>query len=272
MNSRLLIKIGGRAFEKEAGFRELAQAIKAVPNIETIIVHGGGAEISKSLQDHDRETRFIDGIRVTQAEDMVIIERVLSETINQRIASWLTDNGVPCERMSGKTEQLFVVEPMTRDGRRYGFVGDIKHVNGEVVLRALKKGCVPVISPISADENHRSFNVNADSAAAALAAEIDCVGLVFITDVPGVIDDEGVCRTLSEQGARERIADGTIKGGMVAKMRSAFEALAKQVPAVYITRWEGIPTLQGIAAGECRSGTVLRSQEPEDRIQNFVKR
>ncbi|RLC19352.1 MAG: acetylglutamate kinase [Deltaproteobacteria bacterium] len=256
-NPRLLIKIGGRAFEKEAGFRELAQAIKAVPNIETIIVHGGGAEISKSLQDHDRETRFIDGIRVTQAEDMVIIERVLSETINQRIASWLTDNGVPCERMSGKTERLFVVEPMTRDGRRYGFVGDIKHVNGEVVLRALKKGRIPVISPISADENHRSFNVNADSAAAALAAEIDCVGLVFITDVPGVINDERVCRTLSEQEARERIADGTIKGGMVAKMRSAFEALASQVPAVYITQWEGIPTLQGIAAGECRSGTIL---------------
>ncbi len=266
MNPRLLIKIGGRAFEKEAGFRELAHAIKAVPNIETIIVHGGGAEISKSLQDHDRETLFIDGIRVTQPEDMVIIEKVLSETINQRIASWLTDNGVPCERMSGKTEQLFVVEPMTRDGRQYGFVGDIKQVNGEVVLRALKKGRVPVISPISADENHRSFNVNADSAAAALAVAIDCIGLVFITDVPGVMDRDDVCQTLSQKEARERIADGTIKGGMVAKMTSAFEALANQVPAVFITQWEGTPTLQGIVAGECRSGTVLRSQESGDRI------
>jgi acetylglutamate kinase len=259
MNRRLLIKIGGRAFEKEAGFRELAQAIKAVPNIEIIIVHGGGAEISKSLQDHGRETLFIDGIRITRAEDMVIIEKVLSETVNQRIASLLTDNGVPCERMSGKTEQLFVVEPMTREGRQYGFVGHIKQVNGGVVLRALEKGRVPVISPISADENHRSFNVNADSAAAALAAEIGCMGLVFITDVPGVIDSEGICRTLSEHGARKRIADGTIKNGMVAKMTSAFEALANQVPAVYITQWEGIPTLQGIAAGECRSGTIIKS-------------
>jgi acetylglutamate kinase len=257
MNPRLLIKIGGRAFEKEAGFRELAQAIKAVPEIETIIVHGGGAEISKSLHNHGRETLFIDGIRVTQAEDMVIIEKVLSETINTRIAGWLTDSGVPCQRMSGKTEQLFVVEPMTRDGRHYGFVGKIKQVNGEVVVRALKEDRVPVISPISADENQRSYNVNADSAAAALAPEIDCMGLVFITDVPGVIDGEGVCRTLSEQDARERIADGTIKGGMVAKMTSAFEALANQVPAVYIVRWEGISTLQDIAAGKCRSGTIL---------------
>ena len=257
MSSRLLIKIGGRAFEKEAGFRELAEAIKAVPGIETVIVHGGGAEISKALKDQGRETLFVDGIRVTRAEDMVIIEKVLSETINRRIASWLTNNGVPCERMSGKTDQLFTVEPLTREGRQYGFVGRIKQVNGEIVLRALKAGRVPVISPISADENHRSFNVNADSAAAALASEINCMGLVFITDVPGVMDEEGVCRTLTEQEARERIARGTIQGGMVAKMTSAFEALANQVPAVYITQWEGISTLQGIAAGECRSGTVL---------------
>jgi len=257
MNPRLLIKIGGRAFEKEAGFRELARAIKTVPDIETIIVHGGGAEISKSLQHHGRETQFIDGIRVTQPEDMVIIEKVLSQTINARIAGWLTENGVPCQRMSGKTEQLFVVEPMTREGRQYGFVGNIKQVNGGVVLRALKKGHVPVISPISADDNHHSFNVNADNAAAALAAEIGCMGLVFITDVPGVIDGGNVCPTLSEQGARERMAHGTIKGGMVAKMKSAFEALANQVPAVYIVRWEGISTLQDIAAGKCPSGTIL---------------
>ena len=258
MNHRLLIKIGGRAFEKEAGFRDLAQAIKAVPDIETILVHGGGAEISKSLQDHGREVAFIDGIRVTQAEDMRIIEKVLSGTINQRIATLITENGVPCKRMSGKTEQLFVVEPMTRAGQPYGFVGQIKKVNGGVVLHAIKQGRVPVISPISADEHQRSFNVNADSAAAALASEIGCMGLVFITDVPGVIDNHGVCRTLSEQEARNRIADGTIKGGMVAKMTSAFEALANQVPAVYITQWEGIRTLQGIAAGECPSGTILK--------------
>lgn len=263
MSPRLLIKIGGRAFETETGFSELAQAIKTLPNVDIIIVHGGGAEISKSLQDHGRDTRFVDGIRVTQAQDMVIIEDVLSETINRRIASWLTDNGVPCERMSGKTEQLFVVEPLTREGRHYGFVGHIKQVNGAVVLRALKAGRVPVISPISADENQHSFNVNADSAAAALAAEIACTGLVFMTDVPGVIDSKGVCRSLSEQGARKRIADGTIKGGMLAKMTAAFEALANHVPAVYITQWEGIPTLQGLAAGECRSGTILTSPGPQ---------
>lgn len=257
MNPRLLIKIGGRAFDKEAGFRELAQAIRTVPDMETIIVHGGGAEISKALQNHGRETLFVNGIRVTQAADMAIIEKVLSETINGRIAAWLTDNGVSCQRMSGKTGQLFVVEPMTREGRQYGFVGDIKQVNGGVVLSALEKGRVPVISPISGDENHRSFNVNADNAAAALAAEIGCKGLVFITDVPGVIDDNGVCRTLSEQGARERIANGTIKGGMVAKMMSAFEALANRVPAVYIVRWEGISTLQDLAAGKCPTGTIL---------------
>jgi len=257
MPHRLLIKIGGRAFEKEEGFRELAQAIKSIPDIEIIIVHGGGAEISKALQEHDRDVIFVEGIRVTQAEDMQIIETVLSQTINQRIASLIEENGVMCKRMSGKTEQLFVVEPMTREGQQYGFVGQIKQVNSGVVLRALKDGRVPVISPISADKNHQSFNVNADRAAAALAAKANCKGLVFIPDVPGFIDSGGVCQTLSEKGARKRIADGTIKGGMVAKMMSAFEALKNQVPAVFITQWEGIPTLQGIVAGECRSGTIL---------------
>jgi len=257
MPPRLLIKIGGRAFEKEEGFRELAKAINSIPDIEIIIVHGGGAEISKALQEHGREVTFIDGIRVTQAEDMQIIENVLSQTINQRIASLIKESGVACKRMSGKTEQLFVVEPMTHEGRQYGFVGQIKQVNSRVVLRALEDGRVPVISPISADENRQSFNVNADSAAAALAAETGCMGLVFITDVPGVIDGDGVCGTLSEEGARKRIADGTIKGGMVAKMMSAFEALGKGVPAVYIMKWEGMDSLKGLTAGECRSGTIL---------------
>jgi len=258
MNSRLLIKIGGCAFEKEDGFRELAQAIKSIPDMEIIIVHGGGAEISNALKEHGRKITFVDGIRITQAADMQIIENVLSQTINQRIASLIKENGVTCERMSGRTEQLFVVEPMTRAGQAYGFVGQIKQVNSGVVLRALKEDRVPIISPISADKNGRAFNVNADSAAAALAADTGCMGLVFITDVPGVMDDDGVCRELSVQEAKVRIHDGVIKGGMVAKILSAFEALAKQVPAVFITQWEGVSTLQGLVAGECRSGTILR--------------
>jgi acetylglutamate kinase len=257
MRSRILIKIGGRAFEGEQGYQELAAAIKSSQGLEMIIVHGGGAEISQALKDAKRETQFIDGIRVTRAEDIKIVEAVLSGTVNLRIASWLSDHGVASRRMSGKTENLFVVEPMTRQGLDWGYVGEIKHVNAAVVLSALKAGSVPVISPISADEKGASYNVNADSAAAALAAAAGCTDLVFITDVPGVMVGEKIRSSLTVDEARSLIAEGIVKGGMVAKMESAFEALNNKVPRVHIIQWQGAQTFASLLTGQLSSGTVI---------------
>jgi acetylglutamate kinase len=257
MNARILIKIGGRAFEGEQGFKELAAAIKSGNGLELIIVHGGGAEISQALKIAKRETKFIDGIRVTRAEDIKIVEDVLSGTVNLRIASWLSGNGVECRRMSGKTENLFLVEPLTRGGLNWGYVGKIKQVNAAVVLENLKENRVPVISPVSGDEMGESYNVNADSAAAALAAAAGCTDLLFITDVPGVMIHEQVRETLSVNEAQSLIADGIIKGGMVAKMESAFEALAKNVTRVHIIQWQGTDTLKNIVNQKPVSGTVI---------------
>jgi acetylglutamate kinase len=257
MNSRILIKIGGRAFEGEQGFKDLAAAITSSQDVEIVIVHGGGAEISKALKDANRETQFIDGIRVTRAEDIKIVEKVLSATINQRIVSWLTANGVACNPMSGKTRQLFIVEPLTRKGQDLGYVGKIKQVNAAVVVENLNAGQVPVVSPISADEEGASYNVNADSAAAALAAAVRCTDLVFITDVPGVLVDDEIRSRLSVQQAQSLIADGTIKGGMVAKMESAFDALYQDVPRVHIIQWRGPESLHKIIKGEPDTGTLV---------------
>jgi acetylglutamate kinase len=258
MKPRILIKIGGRAFDGEEGFKDLAVAMKAAPEVEIIIVHGGGAEISQALKDAQRETVFIDGIRVTALEDIQIVEKVLSGTINQRIATWLSGNGVPCKRMSGKTAGLLIVEPLMRGDRDLGYVGKIRRVNASVVLQTLAEGKVPVISPISANEKGESYNVNADSAAAALAAGAQCTDLVFITDVPGVMAGEALLSSLSVQKAKLLIADGTIKGGMVAKMEAAFEALDRKVPRVYILEWQGPDTLQAIIKGEQTMGTRIQ--------------
>ena len=257
MKSRILIKIGGRAFEDEKGFRQLAEAIKSSQKVEVIIVHGGGAEISQALKDAGRQTEFIDGIRVTRAEDIKIVETVLSGTVNQRISSWLEANGVPSLRMSGKTQRLFVVDPLIRDGRDLGFVGKIKQVNPAGVIDAIQSGRVPVISPISADAKGASYNVNADSAAAALAAAARCTDLVFITDVPGVLIGERAQASLSIADAQTLIAEGVIKGGMVAKMESAFEALNQSVPRVHIIQWQGTHTLQEIVQQQCSAGTTV---------------
>jgi acetylglutamate kinase len=257
MSSRILIKIGGRAFEGEQGFKELAIAIKSSYELEIMIVHGGGAEISQALKDAKRQTKFIDGIRVTRAEDIRIVEDVLSGTVNLRIASWLDGNGVECKRMSGKTENLFLVEPLTRGGLNWGYVGKIKQVNVDVVLETITERKVPVISPISGDEKGASYNVNADSAAAALATAVRCTDLVFITDVPGVLVDNEIRPSLSVQEAQTLIANGIIKGGMVAKMESAFNALDQNVPRVHIIQWQGPQTLHKIIKGKPDTGTTI---------------
>jgi len=254
---RILIKIGGRAFEGEQGFKDLATAIKSIREVEIIIVHGGGAEISQALKDANRKTQFKNGIRVTRAGDIKIIESILSKTINQRIVSWLEKNGVSCSPMSGKTRQLFVVEPLTCQGHDFGYVGKIKQVNARVVLERLKAGKIPVVSPISANEKGESYNVNADSAAAALAAATRCTDLVFVTDVPGVLVENEIRPSLSVQKAQALIASGTIKGGMVAKMDSAFQALHHNVPRVHIIQWQGPQTLQKIIKGKPETGTTI---------------
>jgi acetylglutamate kinase len=258
MKSRILIKIGGRAFEGEEGFRELAEAIRQNSEAEVIMVHGGGAEISQALKAAGRGTVFVEGMRVTQAEDIEIVESVLSGVVNERIAGWLSRNGVRCRRMSGKTQGLLIAEPLpARSGKHMGFVGKIAKVNPEAALEALAKKEVPVISPISGDANGQSYNVNADSAAAALAAASGCTDLVFITDVPGVMVEKKMLADLTVAEARRLIAGGTITGGMVAKMESVFEALDGKVPRVHVIQWQGPETLRSIVTGEKIPGTSI---------------
>ncbi len=258
MKSRVLIKIGGRAFKGKDGFKSLARAIKGNRNAEFIIVHGGGAEISQALKEADRKTEFVDGIRVTRAEDIKIVEDVLSGKVNKRIASSLDENGVLCKRMSGKTGRLFIVEPLIRKGRNFGYVGKIKQVNAKHVLDSLNNGQVPVVSPISTDEKGASYNVNADSAAAALAVASQCTDLVYFTDVPGVRVGNAIRSLLTIQEAKELLADGTIKGGMVAKMESVFEALNGKVRRVHITQWQGEVTLENIIKNNSIEGTTIQ--------------
>jgi len=260
MSSRILIKIGGRAFDGEAGFRELADAVRQNPQAQVVLVHGGGAEISQALKAAGRETVFVDGMRVTQAEDVRIVEEVLSETINSRIAGRLAQNGVRCRRMSGRTRGLLLVEPMlTRGGRSMGFVGRIVRVDPTPLEEALAAGELPVVSPISGDAAGQSYNVNADSAAAALAAAARCTDLVFVTDVPGVMVAGEIQPRMSIDRARALIADGTITGGMVAKMESVFEALDGRVPRVHVIQWQGPDTLRHIVTGGKIPGTSIVS-------------
>ena len=256
MTTRVLIKIGGRAFEGQEGFVSLAKAIKTTDHTQVIIVHGGGTEISQALKEAHRETVFVDGIRLTPAEDIEIVEDVLSGRINKRIADVLSENGISCRRLSGKTDHLITVKPLIRQGRTLGYVGEIQHVNPKPVFDSLESGQVPVVSPISADRDGNSYNVNADSAAAALAVAVQCSDLVYLSDVPGVCTQDTVLRSLTIRQARRLMSDGTITGGMVAKIESACDALNGRVNRVHITRWHGPDTLRNITRKD-PSGTTI---------------
>ena len=221
-------------------------------------MHGGGAEISQALKAAGRETVFVDGMRVTQAEDVQIVESVLSGAINERIAGWLSKNGVCCRRMSGKTQGLLIAEPLlARGGKSMGFVGRIVKVNAAVALDALAKKEVPVVSPISGDTQGQSYNVNADSAAAALAAAAHCTDLVFITDVPGVmvgkktLEQTNGCRG---QGPDRRRHDqrrhGRQDGIRVRGPR-------RRVPRVHVIQWQGPETLRSIVTRKQIPGTSI---------------
>jgi acetylglutamate kinase len=258
MKRRMLMKIGGKAFDDRKGFIELAGAIKENHAVDVIIVHGGGAEISQALQAAGRPTHFIDGIRVTQAEDVAIVEKVLSD-VNSRIAGYLEEGGVSCGRLSGKTGSLLLVEPLKRGGQDFGFVGEIKKVNPAPIMSSLANHQVPVVSPVSIGEDGGTYNVNADNAAAALAMTSECTDLLYFTDVPGVQIDGELRPLLSMEEARQFIADGKIKGGMIAKLESAFEALSGKVPRVHILKWQGQQTLQQLVSDGPLERTTLQS-------------
>ena len=258
MNKRVVIKIGGKAFENKEGFSALAESFKALHNFDFIVLHGGGVEISQALQATNRNPVFVDGLRVTPKEDMEIVEEVLSQKVNRRIASCLNENGISCQRMSGKTAGLFIVEPLSRNGRNLGYVGRIKMVNSALVLSSLNNQQVPVISPVSGDEHGRSFNVNADSAAAALAVSAQCNDLIYFTDVPGVRFESEILHELTVKKAKELISSGVIKDGMIAKMESIFEALEGGVGRVHIAQWNGKDTLKHILAKKPDMGTTIQ--------------
>ncbi|MBN1560247.1 acetylglutamate kinase [candidate division KSB1 bacterium] len=240
---RILLKIGGKAFSDKSGFEELATAILSA-SAEVIILHGGGAEISQALAEARRESTFVDGVRVTQKADMEIIEHVLSERINGRIARYLSEFGVDCLRLAGNSHSLFIARKMLLNGADIGCVGEVVRVNPAVVLQAVAEKKVPVVSPISADEDGLTLNVNADTAAAALAVAAKCTDLVYFSDVPGVMDEnDNVVPSLSIKAGSFLIQKGIIVGGMLAKMESIFHAVKQGVQKVHITRWQGQNTL-----------------------------
>lgn len=254
------IKIGGSTVDAEGLLRELGQSIKSLlPDTSPIIVHGGGKDIARHLKQLNREFTFIEGMRVTDAEMVKVVQMVLSGDVNKKIVNALLMEGVDAAGFSGVDSALFTAAKLYIKGQDIGFVGSIEKVDAKLITLCHDAGLIPVISPISRGTDGAIYNVNADLAASELAMALKADDLIFVSDVPGVIIDNNVRNDIHINEIEQLIESGHITGGMVPKLRSAADAVRRGVGRVHICGWNDNTTLQNELTGGNASGTVIHN-------------
>ena len=254
----VVIKIGGSTVDTEGLLQELGQSVKEIiGNDFPVIVHGGGKDIARQLDLLNREFTFVEGMRVTDAQMANVVQMVLSGDVNKRIVNALLMENVNAFGFSGVDGGLFTASKMLIKGQDIGFVGNIDSVNCAIIDFCRQSKLVPVISPVSRGVDGAIYNVNADLAASELAMAIKADDLIYISDVPGVMIDKEVRRSIKTGEIEELILAGHVTGGMIPKLRSAAEAVRKGVKRVHICCWNGVDTLKNELKGGKFSGTVI---------------
>ena len=236
-----VIKYGGHAMvdaELAEVFARDIVLLKQV-GINPIVVHGGGPQIGGMLKRLAIQSEFIDGLRVTDAATVEVVEMVLAGTINKQIVAAIMKAGGTAVGLSGKDGGLIKARKVTeRRGERQidlGFVGEPSEINPQVLHALERADIVPVIAPIGFGENGETFNINADTAAGAIAAAVKAARLLMLTDVAGVLDKSGaLMEDLSVHQVHALMADGTISGGMIPKLETCVDAVAHGVEAAVI--------------------------------------
>jgi acetylglutamate kinase len=236
---RIVIKYGGAAMIKETLKRTFCEDIELLRSVgmRPVIVHGGGPEITKTLERFGNKSEFIDGMRVTNADDMRVVEMVLSGSVNADIVTLLNQRGNVAFGMSGKDGALLRAKKLLADdGRDLGLVGEVASVNASSLEMLLAKDYVPVISPVGIGADGQSYNINADNAAAAIATAIGAQKLIYVTDVAGLMKNGDLVSEIDEMALGKWLSDpdGGIKGGMKVKVSSILRALESGVPDVHI--------------------------------------
>lgn len=229
-----VIKVGGRP-QAEPTLAGLVAEVWDALSGALVLVHGGGADISALQQAFDITPQFVDGRRVTTAQDLEIVRMALSGTANKRLVASLVKEGVRAVGLSGEDASLIAATPV--ESGRLGHVGAPQKVNASLLLHLIDGGYLPVVSPVSRNIGHElgsALNVNADDAAAAIAVAIGAEELLIVSDVPGVLVDEKPLASLSIAEARGLVKDGRAAGGMRAKLVAAITAVEGGVARVRI--------------------------------------
>ncbi|NOR58889.1 MAG: acetylglutamate kinase [Sulfurimonas sp.] len=236
-NEIVVIKYGGSAQTSTQLKEKFAEDILLMylVGIKPVIVHGGGSKITEMLDALNIETKFIDGQRVTTKEVMRIAEMILSGEINKEIVSLLNSHGAKAIGVSGKDAHFITAK--AKDFAKWGLTGNIDAVKPVVISKLIADKFVPVIAPIAAGEEmgHPGFNINADLCASYVAKAIGANKIIFLTDTPGVLNNEKeLLATLTRDEVESLKADGTIHGGMVPKVDACLEAIEGGVNKAHI--------------------------------------
>lgn len=238
-NKIVVVKYGGSAMLdkklEESVIKDVA-LLKLV-GMKPIIVHGGGKEISHWIDKVGKETKFIEGLRVTDEETMEIAEMVLNK-VNKNLVQMVEKLGVRAVGICGKDGATLKVEKKLASGQDIGYVGNVTEVNSELIDTLLTNDFIPIIAPVGLGEDYHSYNINADDAASAVAKAIGAEKLAFLTDIEGVCKDpedkSTLISVLSTEDAEQMIADGYITGGMIPKLRNCIDAVENGVNRVHI--------------------------------------
>jgi len=242
-----VIKYGGHAMGDESLGELFARDVVLLKQvgINPVVVHGGGPQIGAMLDRLKIQSSFVDGLRVTDKETVDIVEMVLSGSINKQIVSAINNQGGKAVGLSGKDANLISARKLRRTRRDtdsniekildLGFVGEPYQVNPQILETFEKSDIIPVIAPIGVGRNGETYNINADTAAGAVAAALGATRLFLLTDVAGVLDKQkNLISDMSLDDARGYMTDGTISGGMIPKIETCISAVEQGVDAAVI--------------------------------------
>ena len=243
----VVVKYGGHAMVDEELKKMFAMDVVMMKyiGINPVVVHGGGPQIGTILKKFGKESRFVQGMRVTDEETMSIVEMVLVGQVNKEIVGLINHHGGKAVGLSGKdgnlilAEKYYLSEEKAKDTPPeiidIGLVGKVREINAGLVSSLTSDGFIPVIAPTGAGEKGETYNINADIVAGEVAAALRAEKMVLLTDVPGVLDREGsLINTMTDRDALAFIGDGTISGGMYPKVKCCLKALKGGVQKTHI--------------------------------------
>jgi len=233
----VVIKYGGNAMINEQLKQQVMEDIVLLwlIGVKVVLVHGGGPEISETMQKLGKKAVFVDGLRVTDRETVDIVQMVLAGKINKTLVNLLEMKGGHAMGISGMDGRL--IEARMKDAR-LGYVGEITAINIKPVTDLLEKGYIPVISTLGCDEQGNAYNINGDTAAACVAGALSAERLIMLSDIPGILRDKDDPSTLIPEmtilEAAQLRRDGVISGGMIPKVECCVDAIIKGVKKVII--------------------------------------